>query len=362
MNAVDNATLERIYGYGKRQRKYVGKISVVAQELADLVIAAAVSCENSQGVYWISFTEDDNVTDCEIRQSDNIMSVSMLSFGANPAMWPRNYYKLGKTITEYIVSAIAAKGKNSLPEAQSNHPESAASETPANVPDRTQDERSYSTMFNQLVCPNCGYANWDKRQLQSAGITVFEDGQFQSFAECVCAKCNHIHSYDIDSSDLNFPVIPQPLAELEALRQQVAKLEGDLKAAQAIIIDAGAKVETAKRIALNLAEKNAQTRKEVQAVIDRLGKDIDESNSILAPRIAHYRLELKKAIATDKASVEAPKKVISARMRIRWNERGFSSGDYEVLGYSNEKQAYVLNISSDAQKPMPKWVKFSDCQ
>lgn len=151
--------------------------------------------------------------------------------------------------------------------------------------------------------------------------------------------------FEEQSNSLN---ILQPLAELEALRQQVGdlqalitelraeleesakelsevnvwrendkvytrKLEADLQAAQDDLLGQrtlaslrGKALEKYSHMALNFAENIAQTRKEVQDVIDRLGKDIDEHNSISAPRIAHYRLELKKTIATDKASVEAP--------------------------------------------------------
>lgn len=58
---------------------------------------------------------------------------------------------------------------------------------------------------------------------------------------------------------------------------------------------------------------------------------------------------------------EAPKRPVATRCRVNWNGRGFSSGSYEVLGYSQNKQVYVLNISSDADKPMPKMVKMADC-
>lgn len=58
---------------------------------------------------------------------------------------------------------------------------------------------------------------------------------------------------------------------------------------------------------------------------------------------------------------EAPKRPVATQCRVNWNGRGFSTGSYEVLGYSQEKQVYVLNISSDDNKPMPKTVKMADC-
>lgn len=58
----------------------------------------------------------------------------------------------------------------------------------------------------------------------------------------------------------------------------------------------------------------------------------------------------------------APKKSVPKRARIRWSERGFSSGSYEVLGHSQEKKAYVLNISTDDNRVMLKWVKMTDCE
>lgn len=56
-----------------------------------------------------------------------------------------------------------------------------------------------------------------------------------------------------------------------------------------------------------------------------------------------------------------PKRPVATRCRVNWNQRGFSSGSYEVLGYSQDKQVYVLNISTDSDKPMPKAVKMADC-
>lgn len=58
----------------------------------------------------------------------------------------------------------------------------------------------------------------------------------------------------------------------------------------------------------------------------------------------------------------APKKPVPTRCRVNWNQRGFSSGSYPVLGYSLEKQSYILDISTDCNRAMPKTVKMADCE
>lgn len=336
MNPVDNATLERIYFQGKRQRKYIGRISTVAQELADLVIAAAVSCENSQGVYWISFTEDDNVVDCEIRQSDCIMSISMISLGASPAYWPRNYYKLGKTITQYIVDAIAAKQApvNAQKEAQSNQDATEESKAVDAYRVRFETEADYNYA---LVAPDGEVIDFD----YSSAIKLEETAKI-----------------------LNQET-EQYRKRIELLEAQVAKLQGDLDAAGNIIIQAGEQVEKKSRSLLDKIEENVSLKVAMRDVIGRMNESLVFNEGTSAIVLKRMREVLAKAIveSEESASTEAPTtKPIAARMHVNWSGRGFSSGSYEVLGFSNNKQAYVLNISTDPEKPMPKWVKAADCQ
>lgn len=116
---------------------------------------------------------------------------------------------------------------------------------------------------------------------------------------------------ELEQSSLS--TIPQPLAELEALRQQVAKLEGDLSLSNRNRDYARYQHEKAQRMALNLAEKNAQTRKEnehMKEVIDIIADlDLISDGLELLADVGNWdvwaTLQNFKEEVLDKASAEA---------------------------------------------------------
>lgn len=114
-----------------------------------------------------------------------------------------------------------------------------------------------------------------------------------------------------------------------------------------------------------LRNENARMKEDFDTIADNAKRiyngDVDmESAQALALYI--YMIARPEQVSTPPAQ-EAPKpKTVATRCRVNWSGRGFSSGSYEVLGYSQAKQVYVLNISSDDSKPMPKTVKMSDCE
>lgn len=185
-------------------------------------------------------------------------------------------------------------------------------------------------------------------------------------------------------------------SETEKLRQQVAKLEADLVTAQERSVNLENALQTATTERGEFGAMSMQRCREIIGLNEKVEKyshmamkatnenvDLKAENARIIGLVMNSISDLENGSPTsalnvlDKivqsASIESPeasqtvspvtvKKPVSARMHIRWNERGFSSGDYEVLGHSQEKQAYLLNISTDETKPMPKWVKFTDCQ
>lgn len=143
-------------------------------------------------------------------------------------------------------------------------------------------------------------------------------------------------------SSASEPAIPQPLAELEALRQQVAshaewasvvkrqwdellaekvKLESDLQATQATIVQFGIESEAMRtdfaekhakdsRINLNLSEENAKQSRMLDAVIaentaNRIALHEIANNNWNADRMRRTALEAYKAPMQQTASLEA---------------------------------------------------------
>lgn len=295
-----------------------------------------------------------------------------------------------------------------LVEAQSNHPEAAASET-------LQAPFPKFAVGDKVRYINAKYADDEYDTVISVGrdlsgyryIVRYADNEESTidFAE------RALEAYEEQSALVE---IPDTLAENrkreELLEARIAKLEADLHAAGNIIIEAGKQVEKSRQEIMafaienddlksqmvNLASEAIVLEQQVETlkkdnealssaisespIVEALSKQVQDlqvhlsfilgytesaANSLSNPKRDNFREIAKRcevALGKQSASTESPKRAASKRMRVNWSGRGFSSGDYEVLGHSQEKQAYVLNISTDAEKPMPKWVKFADCQ
>lgn len=147
-------------------------------------------------------------------------------------------------------------------------------------------------------------------------------------------------------------------AETAQLRQQLADAQAENEALKKEITQTEAKNAYYRRALLSLAEDSTnwsldRMRRFAKLSMNPVQQEIDQDIADL-----QLAFEIHKAIATP----PAPKTPVPTRCRVNWNARGFSSGSYPVLGYSPKKQSYVLNISTDNTKVMPKTVKMADCE
>jgi hypothetical protein len=107
-----------------------------------------------------------------------------------------------------------------------------------------------------------------------------------------------------------------------------------------------------------LADARAENAR-LKAELDNINKMLDRIEIVESSteKLKTVNSALEKLVQ----SQLAPKTPVPTRCRVNWNARGFSSGSYPVLGYSQEKQIYVLDISTDCNRAMPKSVRFTDC-
>lgn len=208
MNAVETPDFKKLFGGGKLQRKYASKISPVADELADLLIAHAIEVEDSQGVYWF-YVDNGGCVAWSIRQSDNILGLALTQIGAPSNYWQQQWYKLGKTITERIVAAVQAKMQT-------------PTETPASeVPAAPQVEALQKTQQLNSETPTDEskprqFANRDKNRIAELEAELATERSYGELAR------NHA----------------------DKLTARINKLEADNAAYERIVIQAGDKVKS----------------------------------------------------------------------------------------------------------------------
>lgn len=173
-------------------------------------------------------------------------------------------------------------------------------------------------------------------------VETVSDVLLQGYARQSIEKDERIAALEAERDALQLSV--------HGLQAQLDKAKADLSAAQAIIVQAGKDFEA-------LRNEKQEFRNFVQQFAS---EELPVINAVFWQQLAKTLLIPSTPTPAQEAPA-TPKRPVPTRCRVNWNQRGFSSGSYEVLGFSKEKQAYCLNISSDDSRPMPKMVKMADC-
>jgi uncharacterized protein (UPF0212 family) len=210
---------------------------------------------------------------------------------------------------------------------------------------------------NKVQCPEC-----------------FGDGERWNLT---CNMCNG-DGYVIEVPDAKQDETAQLRAEIEALKaenerseNEVEKLEKELHSYLGIIkhacdlLEEGKAKEAFYRLQPHARmffpdepAPTAQAASEASKllIIDNDGTEYETTvDAFIATAKEHEQ-----AASEVPAALDKPKKPVATRMHVNWG-RGFSSGSYPVLGFSQEKQVYILDISTDCNRAMPKPVRFADC-
>jgi hypothetical protein len=154
--------------------------------------------------------------------------------------------------------------------------------------------------------------------------------------------------------EVNLAMIPQVIAKNEELRQQLADAQAENARMGKVFEFLHKKVQQRYADAKSMATKASMGG---HSENERFYGGIEDELGILLGSFDNVR-----EIFTSAPTPPAPKKPVPVSCRVNWNGRGLSSGSYPVLGYSPEKQSYILNISTDNTKVMPKTVKMADCE
>lgn len=195
--------------------------------------------------------------------------------------------------------------------------------------------------------------------LRSKGFSYESNSGFRGANQCTWyrgeERVTKTNFYSATDAAYDY-LIANPIPQTTLMRQQITSLT--------------------ERIAQLESEKAALENK-VAFLAAHLGKIVNVSLDTTLPAvvmktIAEFALEKKDGVLPDwtkpapsqvaSVALAKPKNPVATRCRVNWNNRGFSSGSYPVLGYSLEKQLYILDISTDSKRAMPKPVKMADCE
>lgn len=224
-----------------------------------------------------------------------------------------------------------------------------------------------------------GYAfDYDKWSWSKDGAILF-DGSGMTWAQSTYNAYQHF--LDNQAAAIEAVPVAEVAPQVDALASDSTQDEIDavesypsdaIQLLKGRIATLQAQLAKHARINLNLAEGNAQLKAENARVDGELDTwhELAQELCHYAPLEAHTTVKkidiLRNWIEILQVSTpsapETPKRPKATRARINWNARGFSSGSYPIEGFSNEKQTYVLNISTDPNRVMLITKKMSDCE